>query len=324
MAIFKNLHDPGLGEKFLTGNRRIINKDGSFNVKRIGLDSVGKNLYYYLINISWLKFLGLMFGSYVLINIAFALIYTALGVGHLQGADMETPFSQFMSALFFSFQTFTSVGYGAIAPKGMMVSLVSSAEAFVGLSSFALLTGLIFARFARPSSKILFSENALISPYRDGLTSLQFRIANRRHNVLMELEAKVMLMAKDKYDPSRRIYYSLPLETAYIHFFPLNWTLVHPINDESPLMGMSAKEMQQLDIEILILIKGFDDTFGQVVYTRYSYKFNEIVHNAKFRKAYDTDEHGVTVMDINNIHAYDLLEANVEVKENQSAAAVAS
>lgn len=309
MAILRNIHDPGLGEKYLTNKRRIVNKDGSFNVHRTGLDAWGKNLYFFLINMPWWQFLLLVFAGYVLMNSLFATAYLCIGVEHLKGAENDGLASGFQSALFFSFQTFTTVGYGGITPNGLGANMIASTEAFVGLSSFALVTGLLYGRFSKPKSSIMFSENALIAPYKEKGHSLQFRIANRRHNVLMEMEARVMLMCIDPSGKTKdRKYFVLPLEVNFIHFFPLNWTIVHPIEEDSPIYGWTAADFKRYDAEILILLKGFDDTFGQVVYQRFSYKWDEIVHNAKFKKAYDTDFEGRTIMDVNLIHGFEKLD----------------
>jgi inward rectifier potassium channel len=308
MSLFKNVSDPGLGEKFLTRNRRIINKDGSFNVQRIGLDSPVQNLYYWLINMSWTRFLIMGFAVYIALNLIFASLYLLAGVENLQGAD-GSGLPPFLSTFFFSFETFTTVGYGTMAPYSFWTHVISTVETFMGWTGFALIAGLLYGRFSRPGSKILFSHRALIAPYRDELTSLQFRMANKRHNVLMELEAKVLLMCIDPSgNTSDRKYFTLPLEVSSIHFFPLNWTIVHPIKEESPLYGLSKQDFERLDVEFLIMIKGFDDTFGQIVYTRCSYKWDEVVHGARFRKAYDTDEFGNTIMNVNGIHHYDLIE----------------
>ena len=323
MAIFRSIHDPGLGEKYLDNNTRIINKDGSFNVQRKGLDTFWQNTYYFLINMSWTRFLALIFSAYVLINVFFGLIYWLTGVEHLRGAENHHEFDPFFNALFFSFQTFTSLGYGGMVPEGMVTNIISVTEAFVGLSSFALITGLLYGRFSRPSSRILFSRNALIAPFGENDRSLQFRIVNRRHNVLMELESRVMLMCVDlSGQTTDRKYYVLNLQLAFIHFFALNWTLVHHINEDSPLYGMSEKMLKDADAEILILLKGFDDTFGQVVYQRYSYKYSEIVHGAKFSKPYSTDKLGRTVIDVNKIHDYELLKSEPETATGSMAETV--
>lgn len=302
MRIIKQAKDPGLGEKYIR-NKRVINKDGSFNVSRTGLDPSGRNMYQWLINMSWLRFVGLIFGLYIVSNALFALIYMAIGVEEFIGIDEDNAVGSFMGAFYFSTQTMTTVGYGAISPAGHLASMVAAIEAFIGFSGFALFTGLMYGRFSRPNARLMYSNNALIAPYKEGW-SLQFRVVNRRNNVLMEMQARVMISYLDMETGARK-YYSLPLETDFIHFFPLNWTLVHKIDEDSPLDGVTEQDLIERDAEILILLKGFDDTFGQTVHSRYSYRYDEIVFNARFVKAYDTNDQGHTIMNIQDIHKHE-------------------
>lgn len=312
MRIIKQAKDPGLGEKYIR-NKRVINKDGSFNVTRSGLDSSGRNMYQYLINMSWLRFIGLIFGLYIVSNVLFALVYVAIGIEEFTGIDEHNAVGGFLGAFYFSTQTMTTVGYGAISPAGHLASTVAAIEAFVGFSGFALFTGLMYGRFSKPNARLLYSNNALIAPYQDGW-SLQFRVVNRRSNVLMEMEARMMISFLD-HETGTRKYYTLPLESSFIHFFPLNWTIVHKIDEESPLDGLTQQDFIDRDAELLILLKGFDDTFGQTVHSRYSYRFDEIVFNARFVKAYDTDEHGHTVMNIQDIHKHEPVRTHAHMEE---------
>ena len=150
---------------------------------------------------------------------------------------------------------------------------------------------------SRPSAKIGFSDNILVAPYEDG-TSLQFRIVNLRPNVLIELSANVMLMTVEN---GTRRYQELTLERTGIFFFPLSWTVVHPIEESSPLSGKTADDLAALQAEVLILIKGFDDTFSQTVNSRYSYRFDEMIWGAKFSPAFHIDENGAMVLDVNDV-----------------------
>jgi inward rectifier potassium channel len=251
---------------------------------------------------SWTRFFGIVVAFYVLANLFFAFVYIALGVDHLQGANTATPVDSFFSAFFFSVQTFTTVGYGTIAPKGIVESMAASIEVLCGLLSVALATGLLYGRFSRPSAQIVFSQNLIIAPFQER-TALEFRIANQRTNMIMELEAKVMLMTVEKNgDQMQRKYNALTLERPSVYFFPLTWTIVHPIEEGSPLFGKNADDLARLQAEILIMIKGFDDTFSQIVHARYSYRFDEIIWGAKFVPAFYTDEHGDMILELERIH----------------------
>jgi inward rectifier potassium channel len=150
------------------------------------------------------------------------------------------------------------------------------------LMGFAIIAGLVFARFSRPTARILYSDRAVIAPYR-GITAFEFRVANGRNNQMIEVSAKVLFTRFENVDgkPVRR-YYLLPLERDNVTFFPLSWTVVHPIDDQSPIKGLSREEMLASNAEFLILVQGIDETFAQNVHSRSSYRTDEIVWNAKF------------------------------------------
>ncbi|MBZ5592150.1 MAG: hypothetical protein LAP39_07935 [Acidobacteriia bacterium] len=295
--------DPGLTQKFTATLRRAINKDGSFNVHRRGTTWRDVHPYLYLINTRWWSFSALMFLGYVVMNTLFALVYYSLGPNQLQGADAPTEFDHFLNAFFFSAHTLTTVGYGSISPKGTAANVVAAIEAMVGLMGFALATGLLFGRVSRPSARLGYSGNMLVAPYQDA-TSLQFRVVNQRANTLMELEASVMLMtAVGPPGQLRREFTPLKLERRMVYFLPLTWTLVHPIDAQSPLYGKTPEDLERLQAEILILIKGFDDTFSQTVHSRYSYRYDEIVWGARFAPAFTIDPEGDILLEVNQVGA---------------------
>jgi inward rectifier potassium channel len=292
--------DPGLTQQ-VTGNlTRAIDKDGGFNVEREGGSWRYIHPYLHLINIGWPSFLGIVTAAYLAINIVFAIVYYSLGPGQLIGGDASVDGSRFITAFFFSAHTLTTVGYGNIAPGTVAANSVAAIEAMVGLMGFALATGVLFGRVSRPSAKIGFSENVLVTPYEEG-TSLQFRIVNLRPNVLIELSANIMLMT---IEDGQRKFVNLTLERDKIYFFPLTWTVVHPIDDSSPLLGKTAAELEALHAEVLILIKGFDDTFSQTVNARYSYRYDEMIWGAKFAPAFHIDEEGKMVLELGDLSKF--------------------
>jgi len=293
--------DPGLTNQFTAPYRRVINKDGSFNVHRRGATWRDYHPYLHLINMSWPAFLGVLFLGYILVNTLFALAYCAIGTDQLQGAEAATRFGRFLNAFFFSGHTLSTVGYGNIAPRGVPANLLASFEALVGVLGFALATGLLFGRVSRPSARIGFSPNVLITPYQD-VTSLQFRVVNLRRNSLMELEVRTMLMTVDRENgQNKRSYKLLRMERDGVLFLPLTWTIVHPIDSESPLFGLTAADLERLQAEFLILIKGYDDTFSQTVLARYSYRNDEIVWGKRFAPAFSVDEAGDLMLDVDKV-----------------------
>ena len=229
---------------------------------------------------------------FAITNVLFASLYMAIGIEHLKGADSGSAGVEFVNAFFFSTHTLTTVGYGNIYPLGPVANLVAALEALVGLMGFAVITGLMFGRFSRPSARIGFSDWMLVTPYGEG-TSLQFRIVNRRTNNLLELNARLLLMTVvGGTGGLRREYAPLQLERDQVLFFPLTWTIVHPITQSSPLYGKSAAELREMQAEIMILIKGFDETFGQTVNVRHSYRHDEIAWGGRFTTAFEIDEPG--------------------------------
>ena len=291
--------DPGLTRQFSGALRRAINRDGTFNVHRKGTRWRDVNLYLKLIDTTWPRFLVIVLAGFLFINMVFATTYMTIGIEHLQGSEPEM--SPFVNAFFFSIHTLTTVGYGNIFPRGSATNLVTAIEAATGLMVFAIATGLLYGRFSKPSARIVFSDHMLVAPYQDG-SSLQFRITNARSNVLMDLQARVLLMTVDLVDGQlKRDFADLPLERRQVYFFPLTWTIVHPIDSASPLYGKTSQDLAKASAEILILIQGFDDTFSQVVHARYSYKHDEIVWGAKFVPAFSVDPGGDLVLDVDRI-----------------------
>lgn len=233
--------DPGFTEIYRGELHRIINPDGRFNVRREGATWRDVHPYLFMLNSSWPTFAAMIFSGYVMVNVVFAFVYMGIGVKHLHGADTGTVLDRFLSAFFFSAQTFTTVGYGQISPDGTLANTAAATEALLGLMAFAIATGLLFGRFSRPAARLAFSRQMLVAPYRSG-TALQFRVANRRSNNLMEIDARVLLMTVEPSgDGPLRRYKPLELERASVQFLPLTWTVVHPIDASSPLWNQTAE-----------------------------------------------------------------------------------
>lgn len=298
----EDFQDLGFGNRLGKTTKRLINRDGSFNVIKRGSGLKSMNPYVMLVNMPWWKFILITTTFYILINCIFALLYFLDGVNHLNGIPGRIhDFSQFLQAFYFSVQTFTTVGYGSVSPSGNIANFIAAFEALVGLLGFALATGLLYGRFSKPSAKVAFSEHAIIAPYKD-LNSFQFRIVNRRKNQLIELSAEVVLMCYEIEDRViQQNFYRLNLERNRVTLFPLTWTIVHPLDKSSPLYGKSLKDYEQLNTEFLIIIRGYDETFAQDVHTRYSYKVEDLIWGAKFKKVFYNDEDGNLVVEVDQI-----------------------
>ncbi|MEM0999710.1 MAG: ion channel [Bacteroidota bacterium] len=297
----------GFGTRVYRRRLRLINKDGSFNVVKRGRANFRwYDLYHQLITMHWAKLVGLILLYYLVINIIFSVLYLAVGLENLEGTVGETPFMQFMDAFFFSAQTVTTLGYGRISPVGTSASIIAAIESLVGLMGFALVTGLLYGRFARPAARIKFSDVALIAPYR-GITGLMIRLANERSSELIEVEAQIIYSFIDP-DTNRRRFTPLELELKKVNFLSLAWTLVHPINEDSPMQGKSPEDLARADAEFLILLKGFDDSFATYVYQRSSYKYWEVIFGAKFKSITRAGDDEMLHVDLSRIGEYEEVE----------------
>lgn len=308
--------DLGFGTKINDSFSRLINKDGSFNIKRVNETFWDRlNLYNRLITMGWRQFLGLVLLLYFSENVLFASFYMLAGAENLKGLDEVTDgtsIGRFWGAFFFSAQTLTTVGYGHISPTGYITSMIAAFESMVGLLAFALVTGLLYGRFSRPSAHVRFSQQAVFAPYLD-VNGWMFRIINARANQLIEVAIQVtMSRLETKPDGTRyRRYYSLNLERNRVSFFPANWTLVHPITDESPLHGCTPEDLAESDTEFLILLQATDDTFSQVVHRRYSYRYDEVLWGRKFRPMFDGNQQGgIVALDLNALDETDVAPLN--------------
>lgn len=287
---------------------RLTRKDGSVNLNKTGMRFWDRiSLYHSLLRMSRGKFLLCVFLFYTVMNIIFASIYLLVGVENLKGIipgnDMLTNFEQ---AFFFSSQTLTTVGYGHISPSSLQANVIASLESFVGILSFALVTGLLYGRFTRPRAYLLYSDNALIAPFKGG-RALMSRIATYKNNHLTDVEAQVTI-AMHIYEngTKQRRFYPLDLEIKKVNSLALSWTMVHPIDENSPLYGMTEEELKDADIEVLYFIKGFDDHFSNIVQQRFSYVFGEIVFGGRFMPMFHrSDDNTTTILELDKINAYE-------------------
>ena len=300
----ENRKDLGFGTQVNEHDTRLLNRDGSFNVKRSGGTFWSRlNIFNRLVVCSWGRFFSVVIAFYLLLNFIFAGIYEVVGIENLQGADLTSPQSRFMDAFFFSSQTLTTVGYGRIAPIGFGASSVAAIESLLGLLIFALATSLLYGRFSRPVARILYSDKAVIAPYLD-VTAFMFRIVNERANQLIDLQVEVAMSILEVQPNGKNIrrYYALKLERNRVNFFPTNWTIVHPVTQESPLFGLNKEALLNGDVEFLILIKATEDTFNQTVHSRISYHAREMVFGAKFKSmVFDRDNDGMSNLDLTKL-----------------------
>ncbi|WP_094572952.1 ion channel [Mucilaginibacter xinganensis] len=296
--------DLGFGPQPVLKNQPLMNKDGSPNVRRIGLPFFNTaNNYHTLITMSWAKFWALVLSCYLVVNIIFACIYMSFGANSLDGTSGNSQFAHFMDALFFSAQTISTVGYGHISPRGMGTNSVAALESMLGLLAFALATGLLYGRFSRPSAQILYSKNILVAPYLEKGRGVMFRLANLRRNMLIDLEIEIIFSYNETTADGKTIrrFYPLEVERRKVSVLTLNWTIVHPLDENSPLIDMSKEDMIKSEAGFAILLRAFDDTFSQTVHSRTQYQAHEIIWGAKFKPVFDRDDSGRIVLDLSKI-----------------------
>ena len=296
--------DLGLGSRVTSQEHtRFLNRDGSFNVQRMGLPFLRSiNPYHSMITMSWWRFNAVILFFYLVINVFFALAYFACGPDALKGAEGQTAFARLFETFFFSVQTLSTIGYGSMSPNGLAANIVVAVEALAGLLGFALATGILFARFSRPYAKIVFSHNAVIAPYK-GITAFEFRLANERSNELIQVEASVTFSRIEVIDGIKiRKFYILALERRSVVFLPLHWVVVHPIDETSPLYNVTKEQLEASDAEFLVLLTGTDETFAQSVHARTSYKPHEVVWGARFADVFKPSTDGILRIDLGKIH----------------------
>lgn len=255
------------------------------------------DLYHWLLALSWRKFLLLISLFYLCINILFACAYltTGNGIANVQPGS-------FKDAFFFSIQTLSTVGYGSMYPETLYAQLLVTAEVWVGLLLVAILTGLMFARFSRPTARVLFSQVAVICPF-NGVPTLMFRAANRRENQILEAQVQVSLV-RDEITPEGhhlRRFYDLKLLRSQTPIFGLSWQVMHPIDETSPLYGVSAESLKRVEGEIWVALTGLDETFSQTIHARHSYSSADVFWNMCFVDIFSRSPEGQYQIDISRL-----------------------
>ena len=299
-----------------------MNRDGTFNVRREGLGFFESwTIYEYLITLGWPRFLMLVSLAYAVTNALFAFAYWSCGAGAIVGRDPDLgPFARYVTDYFFSVQTLATIGYGHLSPHGFLPNLIVAFESLIGLIGLALITGLSFARFARPTAGIRFSTHAVVAPYQGG-KGFMFRVVNTHQSELVNAQIKLML-ARPKPGSSgeERELIPISLERDTIVFFPLTWTIVHPIDARSPLYGADGQTLRQWDVEFLIMLSALDETSNQIVHARSSYKWDEVVFGARFKTVLSQRQDGLFSVDARRLSAIDILEPALPATEAGSVA----
>lgn len=301
----KEVKDSGFSHIPRQEGARLINKDGSSNVRKEGLSFLERfSLFHSLTYMNWSLFFLCLLICFILINIIFATVYLLVGINGIGGVEVLTFKSDFLKCFYFSTQSLTTVGYGQLYPRTPLVSFIAAIESFIGLLAFAMATGLLYGRFSKPKAKLIFSENLLFAPYKGG-EGLMIRLANPKDSQIIDVRADVFFTYLDfTEEEGKRKFFNLPLEISRINMLATSWTIVHPLDADSPFSNFSQKKLKESDAEVFIQIQGFDVTYNQSVNTRTSYKVDEFVRNAKFKKILINDKRGAPVIQLGDLSTY--------------------
>jgi inward rectifier potassium channel len=236
-----------------------------------------EDLYHFLVTTSWPALIGIIAAAFTLANLLFA-------TGYYFDQGIENAHSgSFADMFFFSVQTMATIGYGKMEPVTLFSNILVSIEALTGLLALALMTGLVFSKFSRPTARVRFTRYVVVGP-RDGVNSLMIRAANQRANRIVEAEIHVVFARQEvtaEGDSIRRLY-DLPMTRSRSAMFALSWTAVHRILEGTPLFGQTRESLANCAAEIIVSIIGLDETFSQTVHARHTYELDEIVWGARF------------------------------------------
>ena len=290
--------DTGFGGNPDNYGGRFVNRDGTFNVRKEGIPFFRRfSLYHTMLNMPTWKFYGTLFTFYFSVNFLFACIYFFIGITQFQGVLAVSGFAYFKEMYFFSTETYTTVGYGRVNPIGDSANSVAAIESMLGFLSFAIATGLLYGRFSKPKAFLLFSKDALVSPYRNE-KALMFRFATYKDNHTMtnvDIKVNAALLVEENGKSSFK-FYDLDLERNHVETLPMNWTVVHHLTPESPLFELTGEDMKKADLEIYVSVRAFDDVYSNVVQQRTSYTYNEILFDRKFVQMYRESADGKTTI----------------------------
>jgi len=306
-----SVENTGFSNNAAAEGSRLANKDGSYNIRKVGLPFLQHySVMHTLIRMKNSHFFLLVFAFYFSVNLCFALVYYFFGIQDLQGVVTGNgAMHDFLQAFFFSAQTITTVGYGHIHPTSILTNVLAAIESFLGILTFAVITGLLYARFSQPRAYLKFSENLLLAPFREG-KALMFRVAAFKNNNLINVSAQVFITLHEKEDGKVITkFYNLDLQINQVNSLATSWTIVHPITEKSPIANKSLADLIEARTEVLVQIQGMDDQLYHTVQQKTSYLATEIVDNAKFNPILSRSSDGLfSLVDISQLNDHTVLD----------------
>jgi inward rectifier potassium channel len=286
--------------------RTTVPKDGSRAAKRLGVNRFSvSEIYHSLVTMSWSRFFFFLILFFLLLVFAFTMLNTVIGFDHFTGLSSTESVGKFWEVFLFNAQTLTTVGGAGIVPVGFTNNIILTIESMIAMLGAAVITGLLYVRFSKPSTGIIYSPNALISPYRDG-KGLMFRIANAKKNEVVELNAAMYVIQNDLVTNKREVK-PLSLERSYLPFLAHAFTIVHPLTEDSPLFNSNWKDDDKTQYEIAVWFNAIDRITGQNVFSGYTYFMHDIVQRARFKNCMDVDEDGLFLIHLDKLGDYEMV-----------------
>lgn len=284
-------------ESFSVGSTRVINRGNKL--------AQLFDPYHVVLNLTWPRFFGALLALFLAVNLCFGLAYYLV-----PGSVANARIDHFWDYFFFSIETLATVGYGAMSPANFGGHVIASTEIMLGMATVAFTTGLIFARFAKPKARILFSKQAVIRRF-DGKLVLMFRIANERYNRIVDASATVSLVRIERLAEGDVFYriHELPLVRPRSQVFSLTWMLMHEIDEASPLNGMTAEDLTRDQVSILVSVTGHDETVAASVYALHDYEASAIVFDGRFADVLILKPDGSREVDLTRFHDIEVLPA---------------
>jgi inward rectifier potassium channel len=266
-------------------------RSGDFEFHRLNIDKRElRDLYHWLLRLRWPQFAGVILGLYLAVNLLFSLLYYL-------GRPCVNGMTSFSDAFFFSIETFATVGYGHFYPESIYGHSMATLEIMVGMFGMAVITGLIFIRFSRPTARVMFSKRLVLSNF-NGQPALMLRVANLRYQAMAEAEFRVMFIRDEwiKEGEVMRLFYPLQLQFNRLIAFPAALTLRHIIDEASPLCGMTAGDLEKCDARIMASIVCIDTVISASVESQHQYTWRDVNFGKRFVEIYtDIDDHQITV-----------------------------